>query len=184
MTQLELLRLEYAKHAATPWVTGLSGAEKTWFVVYDPADERRIRARLEDFALATREANHKWAAFDCTDLFARWIGTHEYRDAYFTAPADLEMSLVDFKAFAAEEVIAMLRAADEEAVVALTGVGAFFGLIRLSELLKAVEGDIRGRLAVFFPGTYEGNTYRLLDARDGWNYLATPITANKGVTTR
>jgi hypothetical protein len=30
---------------------------------------------------------------------------------------------------------------------------------------------------VFFPGSREGNVYKLLDAREGWNYLATPITA-------
>ena len=35
---------------------------------------------------------------------------------------------------------------------------------------------IQGRLAVFFPGAYAQNHYRLLDARDGWNYLAVPIT--------
>jgi len=28
---------------------------------------------------------------------------------------------------------------------------------------------------VFFPGEHEGNSYRLLDARDGWNYLAVPL---------
>ena len=31
-------------------------------------------------------------------------------------------------------------------------------------------------LSIFFPGQYEQNNYRLLDARDGWNYLAVPIT--------
>ena len=36
--------------------------------------------------------------------------------------------------------------------------------------------DIAGRLVVFFPGSRDGNTYRLLDARDGWNYLAHSIT--------
>jgi len=44
-----------------------------------------------------------------------------------------------------------------------------------------VESSIRGRLLVFFPGEYENNNYRLLDARDGWNYLAVPITAREGV---
>ena len=39
---------------------------------------------------------------------------------------------------------------------------------------------IRGRLLVFFPGVYEQNNYRLLDARDGWNYHAVPITASDG----
>ena len=37
-----------------------------------------------------------------------------------------------------------------------------------------------GRLLVFFPGSYENNNYRLLDGYDGWNYLAVPITADKG----
>jgi len=33
---------------------------------------------------------------------------------------------------------------------------------------------------VFFPGERDGSNYRLLDARDGWNYLATPIAAQEG----
>mgnify|MGYP000987610382 CR=1 FL=1 len=44
------------------------------------------------------------------------------------------------------------------------------------QVLKLIEGDIRGRLVLFFPGQLEGNNYRLLDARDGWNYLAVPIS--------
>jgi hypothetical protein len=56
------------------------------------------------------------------------------------------------------------------------GVGALYGFARVSRVLKLIEGDIRGRLVVFFPGQYEQNNYRLLDARDGWNYLAVPIT--------
>jgi len=38
---------------------------------------------------------------------------------------------------------------------------------------------VKGRLVVFFPGTFENNNYRLLDGYDGWNYLAVPITADK-----
>ena len=38
---------------------------------------------------------------------------------------------------------------------------------------------VAGRLLIFFPGSYENNNYRLLDAYDGWNYLAVPITADK-----
>ena len=45
-------------------------------------------------------------------------------------------------------------------------------------MLRLVERDIKGRLVVFFPGQYEHNNYRLLDARDGWNYMAVPITAH------
>jgi hypothetical protein len=60
--------------------------------------------------------------------------------------------------------------------VAIFGVGALFGFTRVSRVLKIVEPSIKGRLAVFFPGTFDNNNYRLLDARDGWNYLAVPIT--------
>jgi len=44
-------------------------------------------------------------------------------------------------------------------------------------VMEAVAPSIRGRLLVFFSGSYENKMYRLLDARDGWNYLAIPITA-------
>jgi len=37
---------------------------------------------------------------------------------------------------------------------------------------------VPGRLLVLFPGEYVNNTYRLLDARDGWGYQATAITAD------
>ena len=62
-------------------------------------------------------------------------------------------------------------------LLAALGVAGLFGFIRVSELMDAVDDAIRGRLLVFFPGEYDGNIYRLLDARDGWNYLAVPITA-------
>lgn len=66
----------------------------------------------------------------------------------------------------------------DNTVLALHGVAALFGFLKISEILPMVEGDVRGRLLVFFPGTYEQNNYRLLDARDGWNYHAVPITAS------
>ena len=51
-----------------------------------------------------------------------------------------------------------------------------FGFARLSEILKSCDKDFKGRLLIFFPGEFEHNHYRLLDARDGWDYLARPIT--------
>jgi len=70
---------------------------------------------------------------------------------------------------------------DEDTVVAVQGVACLFGFTRVSLVLKEVVKDIRGRLVVFFPGEYEDNNYRLLDARDGWNYFAVPITLHNGV---
>ncbi|MBT5711673.1 DUF1788 domain-containing protein, partial [Candidatus Poribacteria bacterium] len=65
-------------------------------------------------------------------------------------------------------------------VVALLGVASLYGFTRVSELVRDVEQVIHGRLLVLFPGTKSENNYRLLDARDGWNYLAHGITAHGG----
>jgi hypothetical protein len=65
---------------------------------------------------------------------------------------------------------------DENTLIALKDVSSIFGFARLSEILKNCDKDLKGRLLIFFPGEFEQNHYRLLDARDGWDYLARPIT--------
>ena len=129
--------------------------------------------------MATRDEGHEWFEVNVADSFAQWMAREEYRDAYFESPEDLQLKLeVEF----AEDVASRVRAvldrpeADKNSVVAMFGVGALFGFTRVSRVLKLLEPSIKGRLAVFFPGTYDQNNYRLLDARDGWNYLAVPIT--------
>jgi hypothetical protein len=89
----------------------------------------------------------------------------------------------DFLQYVAGRLREVLTAEDvnEDTVVAIQGVACLFGFTRVSLVLKEVVKDIRGRLVVFFPGEYEDNKYRLLDARDGWNYLAVPITLHNGV---
>ena len=68
---------------------------------------------------------------------------------------------------------------DEATVVAIYGVAGLFGFMKTSELVSKVEVVIRGRLLVFFPGEYERNLYRFMDARDGFNYMAVPITCSE-----
>jgi hypothetical protein len=120
---------------------------------------------------------------DITTSFERWMAAHEYRDEYFESPDLLETALPSFFAHLASEVEQELRAHDDEdGVTAILGAGTLFGLgdsVKVSALLNAVNTAISGRLLVFFPGEHEGNSYRLLDARDGWNYLATPIAPNR-----
>ena len=48
----------------------------------------------------------------------------------------------------------------------------------MSALLNAVNDATAGRLLVFFPGDVENNNFRLLDARDGWDYMAVVIKPN------
>jgi len=181
--RIEQLAEIYSKHISTPWQTTVSGAERVIMVVYDPELERPLRTRRSHFDHKTREAGYEWFEVDLTGTFATWMAADEYRDAYFEAPDDLKVKLErDFPEVVARQVRDALARpeAGDRSVVALLGVGALFGFTRVSELLKRVEGDIRGRLVVFFPGTYETRAYRLFDAREGWDYLAVPITLQAG----
>lgn len=177
---MEALVRAYRESVAARWVESAASAQRVWFAVYDPRDERRLRARLAAFEAATIQAGHGWDALELTGEFARWMSAHEYRESYFESPEDLEMALDDFAETVAESVADALSGTDENAVVALYGVGSLFGLLRVSRMLEMISGDIRGRLLVFFPGEHDRGNYRLLDARDGWNYLAIPITAEEG----
>ena len=182
MGRIDRLAERYRSYIALPWQKDLAGAQRAIFVVYDKNDERRLRARKDLFHLATREAGHGWFECDLTQAFAHWMANTEYRDSYFESPDDLELKLKgDFLEHAAGKVQQVLTnsEADENSVVGILGVASLFGFVRVSELMKAIERDIRGRVVVFFPGEYEDSNYRLLDARDGWNYLAVPITLHQ-----
>ena len=182
MGKIEDLAGEYGRFVRLPWERTLAGPQKCWFVVYDPRDERRLRSRLTLFELATTQAGHGWSLCDLTDAFADWMAAEEYRESYFASPEDLDLALGDFRRAVADRVRAALAAAgmDEQGVLAVLGVGGLFGFLKVSALVEDIAPGIRGRLVVFFPGEHEGNNYRLLDARDGWNYLAVPITGKKG----
>jgi len=181
VSQVDSLIENYRRFVAIPWQQNLAGVEKVWFVVYDPNQERRIRLRLEEFRIATKEAGKEWQLVDLTDSFAEWMAGHRYREAYFESPEDLDLALHNYAEAVAEQLRETLTAShvDQETVVAVLGVATLFGLTRASGLIEKVTDDIRGRMLVFFPGHHEGSNYRLLDARDGWNYLAIPITAQQ-----
>jgi hypothetical protein len=172
----------YERHASIPWPTNLAGPQRVWFAVYDKNDERRVRARVGEFEIATARAGHSWSLVDVTNAFPVWLAADEYRDKYFRNPKALDIAMEEFLECVADQVRSTLQAADANTVVAILGVGALFGFVRVSELVKEIEKDVHGRLLVLFPGTYENNVYRLLDARDGWNYMAIPITSDDGHT--
>jgi hypothetical protein len=182
MGRIEELANKYQNHIATPWQRNLSGDQKTIFIVYPKEDERRIRAKLGLFEIATNKADHKWKVFDFTSVFAKWMAGIDYREIYFEEPDSLQLKLQsDFLQSAAQALRQILTSedVDENTVVAVHGVASLYGCTKISLLLKEIVHDIPGRLVMFFPGEYENNNYRLLDARDNWNYLAVPITIHK-----
>lgn len=174
----------YRQHLTVPWQSGLAAIQRVIFAVYDKADELRLRANVEEFALATQQAGKQWLLLDLTNAFPEWMAAQEYRDAYFESPEDLagyqSGELTEFIVHLNTHLKARISVeAGPDTVVALLGLGALFGLARVSSVVEGIKEAVQGRLLVFFPGEYhpENYTYRLLDARDGWNYLAVPLLA-------
>lgn len=182
MGRIEDLAERYGRHISAPWQRTVPGAQRVIMIVYDNDLERTLRARKALFEDETIKGLHEWLEVDVTDSFARWMAGQEYREDYFASPEDLRLKLdgerSEFSDFVAEKIRDVLRRSSTNSVVAVFGVGSLFGFTRVSQILRDLEPDISGRLAVFFPGQYENNNYRLLDARDGWNYLAIPITTH------
>lgn len=184
MGRIEELAGRFRGHIGAPWQRNLAGDQKAIFVVYPKTDERKLRARLELFEMGATSAGHGWRLVDLTDCFARWMAAADYREEYFEDPEALVTGpKSQFTNFAANRLRQELIAPEvhEETVVAVCGAASLYGFTFLSAIMSLIKNDIRGRLVVFFPGEFDENTYRLLDARDGWNYLAVPITLHNGV---
>ena len=174
------LIIAYNKVVNGKWEETLSAQERIWFLVYTPDMQRKVDFRLGDFENATKKAGKKWAIISLKDCFPTWMASHEYRDEYFQDPEALVDQLeFDFKSYAINHTIGKIREhnIDNETVISFTDVASLFGFTRLSDILNHIAGEVKGRLLVFFPGEFEKNQFRLLNARDGWSYLARPITA-------
>ena len=184
MNRIDLLKKNYQRLCEYSWDRNVAGAQRVWLAVYDKEDERKLRLRLGLFEEATHHSGHKWMAIDLTDAFANWMcgpDNASFAESYFESPELLdEAVLADMKQSVVTRIHSALTSLPDpdNTVLALHGVASLFGFLKISELLPMVEGDVKGRLLVFFPGVYEQNNYRLLDARDGWNYHAVPITAS------
>ncbi len=180
MSEIEELKRIYEAQVRARWDPSLAGLQKTWFAIYNPSQERRLRLHLSDFESATKNAGHGWKLIDLTDTFAKWMASQEYRESYFQQPDLLDLALSDFTEYVVRLVFEGLSApdVDDNTVVAITGIASLYGLTRASVIMERVATSIKGRLVLFFPGKHEGHNYRLLDARDGWNYLALPLSAD------
>jgi len=170
----DILR-EYGRQIALPWRNDTPPAGRVWIAWYDKTLERRVRGQIHEFEDATRKAGHGWDLLDLVALFPSWIARHEFFPLLLDQPEELRTVLPEFEAYLVNMLKARLNAATANDVVAVTGCGSLFGLVRVSTLISQVAPAIQGRLLLPFPGNYQSSVYRLLDARDGWNYHAIPI---------
>ena len=102
MGQIERLIQSYDTRVSLPWERNLAGPQRVWFGVYNKAEERRLRRRLDEFQISTKNAKHGWTIVDLTDSFARWLAAcdEDHRLGYFVAPEHMEgdsPAVQDFK---------------------------------------------------------------------------------------
>lgn len=181
MSKIKRLLQSYCKFIAIPWRIDAAAAQRVIFCVYNENEELLIRAKIDEFEIATRTSGNEWAVFDLTDTFPDWLAGQRYAKSYFKKPQLLSTLMPNYLANIKQEFEKFLQAeaVNEKTVVALKGVGSLFGFLKVKEVVDTLAPLVRGRLLVFFPGSFEDNNYRLLDGYDGWNYLAVPITADK-----
>lgn len=181
MSRVKRLVKSYSRHISIPWRDDAAAAQRVIFCVYNENEERWLRARIDEFEIVTKQVGHDWALFDLTDTFAAWLTSQRYAKSYFQKPHLLATVLPKYLDYIVDEFEGFVgsRNIDENAVVAIQGVGSLFGFLKVKDVVDKLAPCVPGRLLVFFPGSYENNNYRLLDGYDGWNYLAMPITADK-----
>ena len=184
MSRLDQLLASYRRHVAMPLRPGLPLSQRVWFLVYSPEDERRMTSRIGEFELATREAGLNWRQLDFTNAFADWMDTFDKdeREQCLADPALIEdYAIPGFRDFLAGRIQAESDGVPQEkvgqTVLALTGLMELYDFVHVSAVIDALDSRFSGVLLVLFPGEREGNTYRFLNARTGWDYLATPILA-------
>ena len=182
MSRIKRLIDSYGKHIAVPW-REVAAAQRVIFCVYNETDELKLRAKIDEFEIVTRKAEHDWILYDLTDSFAEWISKQRYARSYFERPQLLNTVLTKYLDFIEEQFSNYLieNNVSENTVVAIQGVGSLFGFLRVKEVVERLAPKVKGRLVVLFPGKYEGDNYRLLDGYDGWNYLAIAITPDTEV---
>jgi hypothetical protein len=171
----ELLR-HFERQVSLPW-RDAAPEYRVWILHYDKALERRVRGRLSEFEVVARRHGHGWRVIDLAPLWARWITAHELFAGLVELPDELPGVLPDFSDHVAATVRHELSVCGPTDLLAIAGAGSLLGLSRVSSLIEKVAPQIPGRLLLLFPGRYDAGVYRLLDARDGWNYRATPVPA-------
>jgi hypothetical protein len=176
---VENLLAAFRARLAVPWRPDEAAAGRVWMLWYDKTLERRVRGRLAEFRLAAEQSGKGWHEFDLAPEFGTWVASQTWFERASKRPATLGTVLPDFETYLARQLHECLARCGRNDILALTGAASLFGLTRASTLIKNVADAVPGRLLVTFPGTHQGGIYRLLDARDGWSYLAVPIPSSE-----
>lgn len=177
MPTVDELLVHFQRQASLPWAKETARDYRVWILHYEKSLERRVQGRLHEFEAVARKFGHGWENLNLASLIPAWFAAHDLFEGLVEQPDELPGLLPDFEAHVVKVVQDRLRSLGDRDILAITGAGSLFGLTRVSTIAEKVASEIPGRLLLFFPGRHESGVYRLLDARDGWSYRATPIPA-------
>ncbi|WP_310877578.1 BREX protein BrxB domain-containing protein [Priestia megaterium] len=181
MSKVNKLIRSYKTYIAIPWRMDTPAAQRVIFCIYNENDELRLRAKIDEFEITTREYGHEWALYDLTNTFAEWISKQRYAQNYFQKPHLLSTLLPNYLDYIVKDFEEFIQKneIDNNTVVAVKGVSSLFGFLKVRDVVDRMAPLFKGRLLIFFPGSYENNVYKLLDGYDSWNYMAVPITPDR-----
>jgi hypothetical protein len=179
MSKIESLLKSYGNLVQTPWQKNISPEQRVIFCIYNENEEREMRVRIDEFKYATEKAEHSWLLYDLTNTFAQWLCKNKYADAIFGDPDELRVQPF-YLDYLKENFSCFLEdnKTGEHHVIAISGAASLFSLLKVKQVVAEFSPLVKGRLLLFFPGSYNNNNYRLLDSYDGWGYLAIPITGD------
>lgn len=180
MSKIQDLLDNYRNYISLPWRQSAAD-QRTIFCVYEPDDEMQIRYHMKEFQIDTEQANHKWIEFDMTNIFENWLGSQKYAKRYFGMPNALSPMPASFTKDIKNEFLEAISEANENTVIAIYGISSVYGFVTINDFIRDLSEMTPSRLLVFFPGTYSKSpqpNYKFLNAYDGWDYLATPITSD------
>jgi hypothetical protein len=167
----------YEKQIQLPWLDDTPPSGRVWLLWFDKSMQRKVTGRIGEFEHATAKAGKGWAYVNLTSWFGKWIAGHDFFDALVEHPQEIRGLFADIEKALINDITATLKACGPNDVLVLDGCGSLFGVVRVSALIGKLADRIPGRMLVAFPGKHTAGIYRLLDARDGWNYHAVPIPA-------
>ena len=165
----------YRRQVRLPWRQDAPPSARIWMLWHPPAMHLKLNGRIGELEDATLQAGHGWDSLDLSPFFGRWIARHEMFESLLEMPDELRGLLPEFEKAVGDQLLEVVAQSGPNDIMALQGSGSLFGLARLSPILDRVSNAIPGRLLVLFPGRHASGIYRMLDARDGWNYHAVPI---------
>lgn len=185
MARIDQLLASYRRHVSlTKPRADLPLSQHIWFIVYPPEEERRMVNRVDAFEIATKDHGLHWHRIDLTGAFADWMDGFDpdERDDILREPSVLQSyadpELIEHIGARIDRALTEVPETDtHRTVFAITGLMELYDFVHVSAVLGSLDERQPGILALFFPGEREGNTYRFLGARTGWDYLATPILA-------